>query len=249
MESSKNIIADKIFVGCAGSSNRDWKGIFYPEDLASKDYLNFFAQHLNALEVNSTFYHRPQVKTLEKMVMETPVDFKFFIKIPKTISHLKKLEQTKIATEEFCKYIHSNLKGKLAGFLFQLPPSFHYSEENLSKVLETVDPSFLNVFEFRHESWWREEIFKTLEINHIVFAGVSIPKNIPDDFIINNPNFAYYRLHGVPTLFKSEYSKEFLKDLAGKIQKFSGQTFIMFNNTWGTAGIKNALTLNEFVKN
>ena len=248
MESSKNIIADKIFVGCAGFSNRDWKGIFYPEDLGSKDYLSFYAQHLNALEVNSTFYHRPQVKTLEKMVLETPGDFKFFIKIPKTISHLKKLEETKIDTVEFCNYIHFNLKEKLAGFLFQLPPSFHYSEENLSKVLETVDHSFLNVFEFRHESWWNEKMMKTLEKNNIVFAGVSIPKNIPDDFIVNNQNFAYYRLHGVPTLIKSEYSTKFLTDLAGKFQTFSGETFVMFNNTWGTAGIKNALALSELLK-
>lgn len=249
MELSKNITADKIFVGCAGFSNLNWKGIFYPEDLSSKDFLSFYSERLNALEVNSTFYHRPQVKTLEKMMLETPADFKFFIKIPKTISHLKKLEQTKIETEEFCNYIHSNLKEKLAGFLFQLPPSFHYSEENLNKVLETVDPSFLNVFEFRHESWWNEEIFKILGNKNIVFAGVSIPKNIPDDFIINNLNFAYYRLHGVPTLFKSEYSKEFLNDLAGKIRKFSGETFVMFNNTWGTAGIKNALELSALLKN
>lgn len=248
MESSKKAIADKIFIGCAGFSNRDWKGTFYPEDLGSKDYLNFYARHLNALEVNSTFYHRPQVKTLEKRVRETPDDFKFFIKIPKTISHLKKLEETNIATEEFCNYIHSNLKEKLAGFLFQLPPSFHYSEENLTKVLKTVDTSFLNVFEFRHESWWREEIFKILEKNNIVFAGVSIPKNIPDDFIVNSTNFAYYRLHGVPTLFKSEYSEEFLIDLAKKIRKFSGQTFVMFNNTWGNAGIKNALELKNILK-
>ena len=248
MELLKKTTADKIFVGCAGFSNRDWKGIFYPEDLASKDYLSFYSKHLNSLEVNSTFYHRLQVKTFEKMIQETPAHFQFFIKIPKTISHLKKLEETKILTEEFCNYIQLHLKEKLAGFLFQLPPSFHFSDENLSKVLETVDPSFLNVFEFRHESWWNAEIFKIFEKHNIVFAGVSIPKNIPDDFIMNNENFAYYRLHGVPTLFKSEYSPEFLNNLAEKILRFEGKTFISFNNTWGNAGIKNALELKNILK-
>lgn len=248
MGSFKKITADKIFIGCAGFSNRDWKGIFYPEDLASKDYLNFYAQNLNAVEVNSTFYHRPHVKTLEKMRNETPDDFRFFIKIPKTVTHLKKLDETQIITEEFCRYINGHLKEKLSGFLFQLPPSFHYSEENLAKVLKTVDSQFLNVVEFRHDSWWNADIFKILEENKIVFAGVSIPKNIPDDFIINNSDFAYYRLHGVPVLFKSEYSTEFLKDLAEKIQKFSGKTFVMFNNTWGEAGIKNALELKNILK-
>lgn len=248
MASFKKITADKIFIGCAGFSNRDWKGIFYPEDLASKDYLNFYAQNLNAVEVNSTFYHRPQVKTLEKMRDETPDDFRFFIKIPKTITHLKKLDETEIITEEFCRYINGHLKEKLSGFLFQLPPSFHYSEENLAKVLKTVDSKFLNVVEFRHESWWKADVFKILEEIKIVFAGVSIPKNIPDDFIINSSDFAYYRLHGVPALFKSEYSTEFLEDLAEKIQKFSGKTFVMFNNTWGEAGIKNALELKNILK-
>lgn len=176
MESSKSIIADKIFIGCAGFSYRDWKGIFYPDDLPSKDYLKFYAQQVNALEVNSTFYHRPQVKTLEKMVRETPDHFRFFIKIPKTITHLKKLDETKEITAEFCNYIHLHLREKLAGFLFQLPPSFHYSGKNLAKVIETVDPAFLNVMEFRHESWWKKVIFQILQEKNIVFAGVSIPK-------------------------------------------------------------------------
>ena len=248
MESSKKIIDDNIFVGCAGFSNRDWKDIFYPENLSSKDYLSYYSQQLNAVEINSTFYRRPQVKTLEKMYNETPIDFKFFIKIPKTITHLKKLDETKEITEEFCIYIQLYLKEKLAGFLFQLSPSFHYSEQNLFKVLETVNSQFLNVFEFRHESWWNEDVLKDLEQKNIVFAGVSIPKNIPDDFIINNTNFAYYRLHGVPTLFKSEYSNDFIKKLAENIQKFKRTTFVMFNNTWGNAGIKNALELKKILK-
>ena len=85
-------------------------------------------------------------------------------------------------------------------------------------------------------------------MKNIIFSGVSIPKDIPDDFIINNDDFAYYRLHGVPQMFKSEYSTTELEKLANTIKSYTGTSFIFFNNTFGIAGIKNALTLTENLK-
>ena len=236
---------NKIYIGCSGFSERSWKGFFYPEDLPSKNYLNFYSKYLNAVEINSTFYRKPTFKTLEKWVIETEEDFKFFIKIPKNITHLKKLVETAVDTAEFCHHISSGLVDKLAGFLFQLPPSFQFSEENLEKVLQTVNPDYLNVVEFRHASWWIPQVFEALKSKNIVFSGVSIPREIPNDFITNNDEFAYYRLHGVPQMFKSEYSEKELTDLAEKIKNFKGNSFIFFNNTYGTAGIKNALYLKD----
>ena len=85
-------------------------------------------------------------------------------------------------------------------------------------------------------------------MKNIIFSGVSIPKDIRDDFIINNDDFAYYRLHGVPQMFKSEYSISELEKLVSTIKNFVGTSFIFFNNTYGIAGIKNALTLTENLK-
>lgn len=235
----------KIYIGCSGFSERSWKGFFYPEELPYRKYLSFYSKHLNAVEINSTFYRKPTLKTLDKWFNETEVDFRFFVKIPKNITHLKKLNETEIDTAEFCHHISSGLKGKLAGFLFQLPPSFQFSEENLEKILKTVNPDYLNVVEFRHNSWWIPEVFAALKTKNIVLSGVSIPKEIPDEFIINNDEFAYYRLHGVPQMFKSEYSEKELVDLADKIKNFNGTSYIFFNNTYGTAGIKNALNLKD----
>lgn len=236
---------NKILVGCSGFSQGYWKGIFYPENLPSKEYLNFYAQHLFAVEINSTFYRKPQEKTLEKWFTETGDEFKFFIKIPKTITHLQKLEKTDELTTVFCDYISKGLRQKLGGFLFQLPPSFRFSSDNLDKVLNTVDEKYLNVVEFRDKSWWTKEIQVKLAEKNIVFSGVSIPKDIPDALVINNGDFAYYRLHGVPQLFKSEYSEEMLLKLAGEIKNFNGTFYIFFNNTNGVAAIKNALFLNH----
>ena len=235
------------FIGCSGFAVGFWKGLFYPENLPSKEYLSFYSKHLNAVEINSTFYRRPRPSTILKWVEETEANFNFFIKIPKTITHLKKLDDTKNETTEFCQYLAENLGTKLAGFLFQLPPSFHYTGENLAKVISTVDKNYLNVVEFRHQSWWNIEVQNSLNENNIVFAGVSIPKDIPNDFIINNNDFAYYRLHGNPEMFKSEYAETELKTLAAEILKFKGTSFIFFNNTYGTAAIKNALYLNMII--
>ena len=239
---------NKDFIGCSGFSQGYWKGFFYPEDLASKDYLSFYAQHLKAVEINSTFYRKPTLKTLENWFKQSPEDFRFFIKIPRAISHLKKLTETKMDTQEFCDYISLGLKEKLAGFLFQVPPSFQYTSENLEKVLDTVTVSYLNVIEFRHRSWWNQDVFDQLKAKNIIFVGVSIPKDIPDELIINNENFLYYRLHGIPQMFKSEYSEIELKHLAEKINQFKGSSFVFFNNTFGIAGIKNALYLNKLLK-
>lgn len=239
---------NKVYIGCSGFTERSWKGFFYPEELPNKEYLNYYSKHLNVVEINSTFYRKPTIKTLEKWFNESEVDFQFFIKIPKSITHLKKLNETEIDTKEFCEHISSGLKEKLAGFLFQLPPSIQFSEENLKKVLNTINENYLNVVEFRHQSWWNPEVFETLKKKNIIFSGVSIPKDIPDDFIMNNQKTSYYRLHGKPEMFKSEYSEHELKKLATEVQKFKGISYVLFNNTYGTAGIKNALYLREILK-
>lgn len=245
-QSTNTLLPNLRFIGCSGFSERLWKGFFYPEDLASKDYLAFYSQHLNAVEVNSTFYRKPTLKTLTNWYTVTPEHFKFFIKIPKTISHIQKLTDTHDLTQEFCEHIAGGLQEKLAGFLFQLPPSFHYSEENLQKLLATVDSRYPNVVEFRHKSWWEAQAWQLLAPHDITMAGVSFPKDIPDSPIMVGDTL-YYRLHGVPVLFKSEYSEAFLQNLAQQIKGFKGEKYVFFNNTFGTAGIKNALQLTQML--
>lgn len=236
-----------VLIGCSSFSVGYWKGIFYPEDLPSRDYLAFYSTKFKTVEINSTFYRKPTAKTLERWRESTIDDFKIFIKIPKTITHVARLENTAAQTSEFCDDIAAGLQQKLAGFLFQLPPSFKNTPENLENVLKTMDGKYLNVIEFRDESWWITEIQEILREKGLIFCGVSIPKNISDDFIINNENFAYYRFHGVPEMFKSSYSDEQLEKFADEVKSFSGTSYVFFNNTFGVAAINNALFLkNKF---
>lgn len=238
----------KVFIGCSGFSESLWKGFFYAEDLPSKDYLKYYSGHLNSVEINSTFYRRPRPTTIQKWYEQSPEDFRFFIKVHKYFSHNKRMQDCKDELTVFCDNISKILKEKLAGFLFQMPPSFKYSEENLQRIIETADKNYLNVVEFRHNSWWNQTVLDKLKKHEIIFCGVSFPKGIPDDVMVNSDDAIYYRLHGVPELFKSEYSEEELDKLATEIKKFNGIKYIYFNNTFGIAGIKNALYLDKILK-
>jgi uncharacterized protein YecE (DUF72 family) len=239
---------ESLYIGCSGFYNNDWKGSLYPENAPSKDFLTLYSQVFNSVEINSTFYRKPTAKTLSKWYDETPDSFRFFIKIPKVISHEKRLKDSRQEISEFCEHIKTHLKEKLSGFLYQFPPSFRKSQENIDLILAGLDFNYLNVIEFRHDSWWYEEIFTLLKDNNIVFSGVSFPGNLPEEMIINHPDILYYRLHGKPVLYKSEYSSEFIDKLAEKINHSERKSFIFFNNTWGTAAIKNSLYLKEILK-
>ncbi|WP_144281671.1 DUF72 domain-containing protein [Chryseobacterium echinoideorum] len=239
---------ENIYIGCSGFYNNDWKGSFYPEDAQSKDFLTLYSKEFDTVEINSTFYRKPTAKTLLKWFDETPEDFKFFIKIPKTISHEKRMKDCKDEIKEFCGHIQTHLQDKLAGFLYQLPPSFKNTNENLDSILNNLDFNYLNVIEFRHNSWWNDDIYSALQSKNVIFSGVSFPGNLSDEFIINHPKLFYYRLHGRPVLYKSEYSENELEALAESIMRSERKGFVFFNNTWGTAAVKNAIYLKKIMR-
>lgn len=238
----------KIYIGCSGFAEGLWKGVFYPKNLPSKEYFGYYASHLNGVEINSTFYRRPRPSTLQKWYDQSGADFKFFIKVHKYFTHNKRLLNVAEELETFCADIAGVLGDKLAGFLFQMPPTYRFTEENLQRVLTMLPDQYLKVIEFRHQSWWDQRVLQALQAKEILFCGVSFPKDIPDDVMINSDKAVYYRLHGVPQLFKSEYTAEELDALAEKVRNFKGDVYIFFNNTFGTAGIKNALYLQNILK-
>lgn len=244
MKSSKQ----KYHIGCSGFYNTDWKGSLYPEDSQNKDFLKLYSKTYNTVEINSTFYRKPTAKTLQKWNDETPDDFKFIIKIPKAISHFGYSESKKDECSDFCKQIDENMGHKLAGFLIQFPSSFHCTENNINWLNKTLPGEFLVAVEFRHQSWWNDEIFNLFKKYQWIFCGVSFPGKIPEDVIITNSKIGYYRLHGKPTLYKSPYSEEFLDNLAQEISNTNQEFYIYFNNTWGTSAIENSLYLKKILE-
>ncbi|WP_313266788.1 DUF72 domain-containing protein [Epilithonimonas vandammei] len=234
-------------IGCSGFYNADWKGYLYPKESQNKDFLKLYSKVYNTVEINSTFYRKPTSKTLQKWIHETPDNFKFFIKIPKTISHSSYSENKKEEFSAFCQYINENLGNKLAGFLIQFPASFHCNENNMKWLEDSLTDNFLLAVEFRHISWWNDEIFNLFNQHQWIFSGVSFPGKIPEDVIVTNSKIGYYRLHGKPTLYKSPYSEAFLNDLAKEIKATNQPFYIYFNNTWRTSAIENSLYLKKIL--
>ena len=237
----------KIYIGCSGFHYREWKDIFYPEGLAQTKWFHFYCEHFNTLEINTTFYKFPTVKSLQKWYDNSPPGFKFTVKAPRLITHYKRFNGCDSYLKDFYEASAEGLKDKLGCILFQLHPQIKYSDGLLNNIISSLNPSFKNVFEFRDISWWNKSVFKTLKKHKIIFSGISYPK-LPDILIVTKPNL-YYRFHGVPVLYKSVYTPQFLEEKFFEINKPGiKEAWIYFNNTWGTAAIENARDLQNLFK-
>ena len=230
-------------IGCSGFYNKHWKNVFYPDTLPQTQWLNFYSEHFNTVELNSTFYRFPTVKSLQTWYDKSPEGFLFSIKVPKTITHINKFKECEEQINDFYAVCAEGLQNKLGCILFQLPPSIHFSEEKLLQITNSLNPQFKNVIEFRHESWWTQGVYDTLRDKQVIFCSVSHP-TLPAT-IIANMETVYIRLHGNIEMFYSNYSIEQLKDLYDTVaqQKKIKEAYIYFNNTASTAGVLNAQQL------
>ncbi len=229
----------KWYIGCSGFSYRDWKGSFYPEKLKSSEWLTYYAEHFNTVELNVTFYRMPRLSTFEKWYDQTPDGFLFSVKAPRLVTHYKQFNEVEEVLEPFYERVETGLREKCGPVLFQTPPSFQFSEERLQRILSSVSDRFTNVLEFRHPSWWNEDVFTELTKAGILFCGQSHPSpGLPDD-VIRTADPVYYRFHGVPILYRSSYSEEDLKEVREAMND-SEVAYVYFNNTWGGAALENA---------
>lgn len=230
----------KLIIGCSSFYNRLWKDIFYPPEVPTKKWFEYYSTQFGSFEINSSFYKMPTVRSLKGWANRTPEDFTFSIKVPKEITHIRRLTDCTELLDEFYSVAREGLGDKLGCILFQFPPSFRYSEENLKLLIQSVRPGFEIAVEFRNETWWRQETNDALEATGVIFCTPSYPK-LPFVFI-KTSDTGFIRLHGDPRLFYSEYSKDFLQQMhAHIIETGWKKVYVYFNNTAGEAGILNAV--------
>jgi len=233
-------------IGCSGFSYKEWKEEFYPKNLAQTKWFDYYTKHFDTLELNVTFYRFPTLKSLKAWYDKAPEGFSFSAKVPRPVTHFKKFEETERMINDFYQLLKEGLKEKLGCILFQLPPRLNYSKEKLDVIIKHTNLFFQNVIEFRHNSWWRKDVFETLEHHNITFCGVSYPGIIND--VITHGKLCYYRFHGVPKLYHSMYGTEFLKKISDKIIDSNTETaYIYFNNTASAAALENAAEIKNMV--
>ena len=237
----------KWWIGCSGFHYNHWKNIFYPEDLPKSKWFDFYKERFNTLELNVTFYRFPRLNVLQNWYKKSPPKFSFSVKAPKAITHYKQFHDTARMLSDCYATISEGLQEKSGPVLFQFPSRIGYTEERLKRIIDSLDPHFNNVLEFRHPSWWNESVYKILGKHKIGFCGMSHPE-LPDD-VIQNTSFVYYRFHGKPHLYKSPYRSTFLKKVAEQIasNKKTKKAFLYFNNDIDGSAIKNARQLEKIV--
>lgn len=234
----------KVHIGCSGYNYKEWRGPFYPQKLAQKKWLEHYASVFDTVEINNTFYRFPREHTLENWAETVNDDFQFTLKGHRFVTHRKKLNEAARPVKDF-EVLAKLLKKNLGCLLWQLPPNLYRNDEKLEEFCQILDPTFKNVLEFRHESWYDPEVYNVLRRNDIIFSAISSPQ-FPDDLITTN-KVGYLRFHGTSkNWYDHLYTEDELKDWKEKILKTDlEEIYIYFNNDIHAHAPKNAVQLKE----
>jgi len=254
-----------IVIGTSGYSFADWVGPFYPPGIEKGKMLDFYKEHFNAVEINSTYYRIPHPAVFYHITKKVPDDFEFIIKTHRSFTHDR--NDIKLPTEQFLESIKPVVEtGKLYGLLAQFPWSFKFSPSNLQYLLDGKDYFGGNhlFVEFRHDSWNTPEVFASLEHNRIGFCSVDEPqleKMFPP-LAVATSDVGYIRFHGRnkqdwwqprqgSDRYNYDYKKEELSDWLNKIAKLRQQTdkvYLFFNNCHHGQAVKNAKLMRELLQ-
>ena len=189
----------QFFIGTSGYDYPEWKGEFYPQDLKRADFLSFYAEHFNALELNFSFYGMPVPEKMLSFYERTQGKINFSVKANQLLTH-KIGQDWETHAQAFKAAVNPLLeKNVLGAVLFQFPESFHYTNDNryyLAKLIQAFE-GFPVVIEFRHKEWVRESVFAGLEKMKASLCFCDMPrlKNLPNNLPFIG-DIAYIRLHG-----------------------------------------------------
>jgi uncharacterized protein YecE (DUF72 family) len=189
-----------IFIGTSGFSYPAWRGIFYPEKLAQKSFLSYYATHFLTTEINNTFYRIPKPEVARSWYAEVPDQFRFTLKLSQKITHIKRLKDV---GSEMARFFESAaaLVDKMGPILVQLPPNLRLNLPVLSDFLSQYAQSRLLAFEFRHESWHNDDVYGLLSQYGAALGIIERDEgDAPQPPAIVTGRFAYMRLR------KGDYS-------------------------------------------
>src|SRR5256885_12103626 len=182
-----------LYVGTSGYSYKEWKGAFYPEDLPDKQMLRFYGERFRSVEINNTFYRLPKASVLEAWAAEVPPEFKFVLKASQRITHMQRLKDAGDSVA-YLLNVAGTLQERLGPLLFQLPPYLKKDAPRLREFLALFRPSHPNAaFEFRHQSWFDEEVFGLLR-EHRAALCIAEAENDLEIPMVSTADWGYLRL-------------------------------------------------------
>jgi len=215
----------EIYAGTSGWAYATWKPKFYPAELASAKFLGYYATRLNSVEVNYTFRSDVTEKLLAGWIAATPDNFKFAVKAHQSITHIKRLRSAAGQTSKFLKSLEPLREaGKLGPVLFQLPPFLKCDLALLEEFLATVPRGARVAMEFRHASWFADDVYERLGRANISLCEAESEKiETPE---IATADFRYFRLR------KEKYSPAARRAISKKVADATrnGDVFVYFKH-------------------
>ena len=217
----------KCYVGTSGYNYKEWKGPFYPEKFPDKEMLGYYAERLNTVEINNTFYRVPKPHVVESWVEKVPPGFRFVVKATRRITHQKRLKEVGEETDYFLS-IAAHFGDTLGAILFQLPPYLRKDIDRLKAFAELLPEGTRAALEFRHDSWFDDEVFDCLSEKNLALCIAHEDEDSDEDLerrFASTASWGYLRLRG------TGYTDEELSSWSKKIsdQKWD-QSFVFFKH-------------------
>jgi uncharacterized protein YecE (DUF72 family) len=209
-----------LLVGTSGYSYKEWKGKFYPEKLPEKQMLHFYGERFSTVEINNTFYRMPKPDVLEAWAAEVPANFRFVLKASQRITHMRRLKDAGESVAYLFK-VAAALKERLGPVLFQLPPNLKKDAPLLRDFLSELPPDRRAAFEFRHQSWFDEEIFALLREHQAAVCIAEAEDDLQVPFV-STADWGYLRLR------RPDYGEAELQNWAQRMRTQSWREVFVF---------------------
>ena len=234
-----------IRIGCSGWNYQHWRnGVFYPPRLPPRRWLEFYAERFDTVEINMTFYRLPRETAVANWVRESPEGFLFAVKMSRYVTHIKRLRDLPPSLELFYARIRPLVGSpKFGPMLWQLPGTFRRDDERLAYALGLLPPG-RHCFEFRHESWFVDEVYELLR-SHGAALVIGDSPRYPFQTHELTADWTYIRFHHGTRGRYSNYSERELGEWAEQIEAWAARVdvYVYFNNDWNGYAPRNGLWL------
>jgi uncharacterized protein YecE (DUF72 family) len=240
-----------IHIGTSGWHYKEWKGIYYPPDIRTRDWLSYYANEFATTEINSSFYRLPSEETAANWTGMVPDDFKFCPKMSRFLTHMKKLRDPEEPLLRFFSRFDPMLH-KMGPILLQLPHMVIYNPDvvrHFFSLLKEQYGDYRFALEVRHESWLEDEPVALMKKYEIAFVISQSGVGWPYKELVTSKNI-YVRFHGPRALYASSYDDDTLRYFASLFRKWKSkghEVWAFFNNDVGCLAIENAKRLKTFL--
>ena len=231
-----------VHVGCSGWNYASWRELFYPKGLPTKRWIEHYARHFDTVEINNTFYRLPEVASVQSWVDTSPDGFVFALKASRYLTHIKRLTGMEQGVERYYERIEPLVRSpKLGPVVWQLPGNFKRDDERLANALRALRPG-RHCFEFRHESWFVDEVYELLRGHDVALVIGDRPERPFQTHEITT-DWTLVRFHYGHRGRNGNYSRSELDEWIERVQEWRRTTevFLYFNNDWEGYALQNAL--------